>query len=438
MENISRLTVLRFSLQLMICEAAFMIPRARKNHFPIRLLLALGGHFLAAYAMYALMKCLPGKPLLLNALFFLGIAFLTILAALACFEVRAVEMTFIATCGYALEHIVFAATRIVMYLCNVHSSDLSPVLDHLLTRFGNYMLAAFLCYFLLVKPYSLRESFRERDLRFLLLAITVMVAAVFLSAWYTAARETPETLLFTNLLCPAYSMICCLLIIFMEYFIQHETRLTLEKESMEQLMRLTEAQRLSTKESIDIINMRCHDLKHQMKVLLSETNNPENREYIESIRNAIDIYDSSFHTGNEALDYILYEKKLLARDHGVEFNCMADGNCLAFMQKADLYALLGNAIDNALERLRKEESGNRFLLLNIHEKARMITIHLENTCTETVVFEDGLPKTTKPDAINHGFGLRSIRFVTEKYGGELFMENKQERFHLWAVFPSQG
>ena len=288
-----------------------------------------------------------------------------------------------------------------------------------------------------VKPNSLRESFRERDMRFLLLAIAAVVAAVFLSAWYTTPEEDPQINLFTQLLCPAYSMMCCLLIILMEYFIQHETRLLLEKESMEQLMRLTEAQRLSTKESIDIINMRCHDLKHQMKALLSQTNSPENREYLESIRRATDIYDSSFHTGNEALDYILYEKKLLAQDHGVEFNCMVDGTSLDFLEKVDIYALLGNAIDNALEYLGKEAAGNRFLYLNIHRKAGMTIINLENTCTLPVTFKDGLPETTKPDAGNHGFGVRSIRYVAEKYKGELFIDIKEERFCLWVLFPDR-
>ena len=436
MQNITYLTVLRFSLQLFICEAAFLITRQIKKYFIPRLTLAIAIHFVLAYSLFFLLRLIPGSILLLNALFFLGVAVLSVVAAMLCFEVTATEMTFIATCGYATEHITFAVTRIVVYLFNISGDVLSVWLDFILTRFGNYVLVAVLIYLFLVRPNSLKEAFYKRDFRFFGLAIAAVVAAVVLSSWYTAPDVSENTMFYTHFLCPMYSSMCCLMIIVMEYYIFRENRATLEKESMEQLMQITESQRLTTKASIDIINMRCHDLKHHMKALISETDNEEKREYIESIRRATDIYDSTFHTGNEALDYILCEKKLLAQEIGIEFNCMADGTCLDFMQKVDIYALMGNAIDNALEHLEEEREGERFVFLTIRMRAGMVAIRLENTCTIEVQFKDGMPETTKPDKESHGFGVRSIRFVAEKYGGDVFMEVKDGRFILNVMLPA--
>ena len=435
MENLSHLTVLRFSLQLLVCEAAFLLPRRRKRGFPFLAALALILHFALSYAWFYLLRLVPGDRMLLNAVFFLGIAGITALGAGLCFDVAPAELTFIVTCGYATEHIAFAVTRVALYLLGIDEAALPGWADYLFTRFLNYALAAVLVYLFLVRPNSYKEAFRERDGRFMGLAVTVVVAAVVLSSWYTAPEEAETARCYTNFVCPLYSSICCLLVITMEYFVFRENRLALERETMEQMMRVTEAQRRTTKEAIDIINLRCHDLKHQMKALITETDSEEKREYIESIRRATDIYDSAFHTGSEALDYVLQEKKLLAGEHGVEFACIADGRCLSFLRNVDLYALLGNAIDNALEHLEQEPEGERRLLLNIRPRAGMAAIRLENTCTTPVLFRDGLPETTKPDREAHGFGVRSIRFIAEKYGGDVFMEVKDGRFLLNVMLP---
>ena len=436
MENLSVLTVLRFSLQLLVCEAAFLLPRRRKNRFPLRLSLALLTHFALSFVWFFLLGRIPGDRMLMNAVFFLGVAGITVLASSLCFEVGPMEMTFIATCGYATEHIAFALTRIALYCLGIDDGALPDWADFLFTRSLNYLLAAVLVYLLLVRPNSTKEVFRKQDGRFVGMAVIVVIAAVVLSAWYTAPEESGDTAFYTRFVCPIYSSICCLMVIAMEYFVFRENRITLEKESMEQLMGAAEVQRRATKEAIDIINMRCHDLKHQMKALISDTDSAEKREYIESIRRATDIYDSAYHTGSEALDYVLQEKKLLAGERGVEFTCIADGSCLGFMRKVDIYALLGNAIDNALEHLEREREGDRFILLNIRMRAGLAAIRLENTCTTPVVFrEDGLPETSKPDKEAHGFGVRSIRFIVEKYGGDLFMEVREGRFLLNVILP---
>ena len=51
-------------------------------------------------------------------------------------------------------------------------------------------------------------------------------------------------------------------------------------------------------------------------------------------------------------------------------------------------------------------------------------------------FENGLPKTTKQDDKYHGFGLKSIKYVTEKYGGSYTLTVDDGVFELNVVmFP---
>ena len=172
-------------------------------------------------------------------------------------------------------------------------------------------------------------------------------------------------------------------------------------------------------------------MKHLQRVETDE----ERSAYIEEIKNAISIYDATYHTGCEALDYILREKTLISDERNIAFSCMADGTLLQFMDKTDLYALLGNALDNALEQQMKEEEEMRMMSLRIQRSSQMVMIHLENTCSTSVEFRDGMPFTTKEDKNYHGFGVRSMAYIVEKYEGNLVMYMTDGKFILDIAIP---
>ena len=426
----------RFSVQLLICELAFLIPRPRKDHFAPRAAGALAAYFAGGFAVWCLLRLIPGSLSWVHIVFYLSITSVCIGASMLAFAARPIELVFIGTCGYATEHIIFALTRVLVYLTGIDEQAMPAALDFLLFRCANYLLGAALMYLLVVRRNREKEVFRDRDIRVMILAVAVMVSAVVLSVFYTntTGAETADPML-RQLICPLYSSLCCLLVILMEYYVFRENRLTMEKETMEQMLQMAEAQRLASSQSIDIINMRCHDLKHQLKALMRLEDTPEKREYIESIRSAVNIYNATYHTGSDALDYVLQEKALLAEEHGIEFTCMADGSILGFMKKVDIYALMGNALDNALEHTVQEAEGERFITLNIHRAGGMALLRLENTCTTPVSFVDGLPQTTKANRDEHGFGVRSIRYVADKYDGDVLMTAGDGRYCLSLALP---
>jgi hypothetical protein len=47
---------------------------------------------------------------------------------------------------------------------------------------------------------------------------------------------------------------------------------------------------------------------------------------------------------------------------------------------------------------------------------------------------DGLPETTKEDKHYHGFGVKSIRYITEKYGGDMSVTMEDGVFSLDLIF----
>lgn len=60
------------------------------------------------------------------------------------------------------------------------------------------------------------------------------------------------------------------------------------------------------------------------------------------------------------------------------------------------------------------------------------SVSVENYYSPTAQpsFMDGLPQTTKADKANHGFGMRSMRAIVERYGGTLVVRAEDGVFHL--------
>ena len=116
---------------------------------------------------------------------------------------------------------------------------------------------------------------------------------------------------------------------------------------------------------------------------------------------------------------------------------MADGEKLSFMREDDLYCLFGNIIDNAAEAVAHlSDDEKRVINLTCGARGDMALIEEENYYEGDLTFEDGLPQTTKSDKMYHGYGVRSIRLIARRYGGEATMSADGGIFSLKVLLPS--
>lgn len=131
-----------------------------------------------------------------------------------------------------------------------------------------------------------------------------------------------------------------------------EYRRKKERDALQNVLQAQYAQYRSAQDSIDLINKKYHDLKHQIAVLRSETSE-EKAHYLDAMEQEIRSYEAQNKTGNEVLDTILTSKSLYCQQHGITLTCVADGAALDFMDTMDLCSLFGNALDNAIESIEK-------------------------------------------------------------------------------------
>lgn len=241
----------------------------------------------------------------------------------------------------------------------------------------------------------------------------------------------------TSLVICGYNILSCLMVFFILYFIVHNRSLKEELLVKSVLLEQAEERYEQSKTNVDLINIKCHDLKHQIRIFGRQKT--LDSQTVSQLENMIEIYDSNMHTNNKALDIILMEKKLLCSKKKIQLKCYADCSRINYISDVDFYSLFGNAIDNAIEAVSKvadmEKRNINVLVKNVHA---FVSIVVENYYQGDIVFgSDQMPMTTKTNKDYHGFGLKSIKAIVEKYKGSLTIQADKGIFRLSILFPVQ-
>lgn len=189
-----------------------------------------------------------------------------------------------------------------------------------------------------------------------------------------------------------------------------------------------------SKESINDLNIKCHDLKYQIREIYNRIGKND-ASGLEEIENCIQAFQSNYKTGNEALNIVLSEKARMCAEREISFNFMGSGELISFMKDIDIYRLFNNAIDNAIEASEKIEKEKRIISVNIGFAGPFVSIYFENYFNGKAEFSNGMPLTSKENKQNHGFGVRSIKMITDSYGGQFSVTNDEDVFALSLLFP---
>ena len=227
------------------------------------------------------------------------------------------------------------------------------------------------------------------------------------------------------------SAIFALLIIILEFNVLQRHDLEEELAVTRRILEEERKQYEREKEVVEVINIKCHDLKHQLQAVGQSI--PEHEK--EQIQQAVRQYDTRVKTGNRALDVVLTMKRMICEGSDIEFSCLVNGALLNFMEEADIYSLFGNLLDNAIEEARNFDSEHRVISLSVAQERQFVLIHEENFIQAVPQMVDGMPQTTKADKENHGFGIRSMRLIAEKYSGHFMIHVDKSLFQLDIMLP---
>ena len=184
-------------------------------------------------------------------------------------------------------------------------------------------------------------------------------------------------------------------------------------------------------QNMELLNMYCHDLKYFLR-----RNADEVGSFKSQAEKFLSTFDADISTYNHALDTILTEKSLYCANNDIELTCMADGQLLSYMDTADIYAMFGNLLSNAIEAVSAlENKDKRMISLTVRRRNDFVHILVDNYYDNTLSFHNGLPESTKDQPHLHGYGLKSIKYLAEKYNGNLTISADEDVFHVNILMP---
>lgn len=261
--------------------------------------------------------------------------------------------------------------------------------------------------------------------------VSAWVFCIMSENLFIYAKVDPGAALF-NIVLQFY----CITLLYLQSALFKKSSMRKELETIQLLWHQQKGQYQLSKETVELINHKCHDLKHQVQAMRAVKDEKERETYLEKIEKSVQIYSAIVRTGNEILDTILTEKSLICENSGIHINCVADGSLLAFMNPVDLYTLFGNALDNAIEAVRKLESKEKRVIdIMLYERQSFLMLQIVNPMCGEVKFEDGLPLTTKAKNGYHGYGMKSMLHTIQKYEGHLTTEVKNGCFYFNVMLP---
>ncbi|MGN1112460.1 MAG: sensor histidine kinase [Acutalibacteraceae bacterium] len=170
------------------------------------------------------------------------------------------------------------------------------------------------------------------------------------------------------------------------------------------------------------------NLKIGLLAQLNEGNIDEAVKFLNDCSSMISNSDVLYHSGNPVIDSLLFDKANQVKDSNItiNFNGLFPQNP---MNTADLCAVFGNIIDNAIEaclKLPKDENKNIEIFLS--QKHDYIFITFINPVLNTVEIKNNTVATTKDNKDEHGIGLYSVRKILKKYDGHLSLISDNKVF----------
>ena len=351
-------------------------------------------------------------------------------AVLFVFDVRPWTSLFCATAGYTLQNIVSGTIELLrMSITGRASAQLDEPISTIVALCVPTVvyLAG---YWLFVRRVTLRGLLDVENRMMLSMFATVVIVVIGLDLIIKGLAMVGIPFRYLILLRLIHPLVC-VFVLFAEYELLYAKHADDERAETERLLAERERQYRLSRENIEAINIKCHDIRHQIRRLADEGAVVDGA-VLADIEREINVYDSVVETGNEALDTILTEKGLMCSGEGIVLTVIANGAALGFMAPADIYALFGNALDNAIEAVRQvDDPERRTITLSVRRTGKMVAVSVENYFAQAPHFSaDGLPQTSKADGANHGFGTRSMRAIAQRYGGSLHAGTQDGVFYL--------
>lgn len=425
-----------FLTELLIIELLFLFSFKKKSNFILRFALSLIG----CYGFTFLFPIFVYNPYYISFMF-LCLFSITLIGMKICFDVPFIRVLFVGIAAYTAQHIAYElyTLQILVYNLNVgdipykEQSEIAFSIWTFVIYIESYAASYAVAYLIFGSRLKENPNIKIDNVALFSVSCFIILVAIVLNAIITYQIDE-ESNKFLLAMCHVYNIMACCLALFLHFSSIERKKIKYELNTLQKIREQERSHYDTFKQNVDYINLKCHDLKHQIRHIANKSFVSDN--VISELESVINIYDSDIKTGNETLDVILTEKRLTCVRKNITFSCIADGKQIDFMEDSDIYSLFGNALDNAIESVLKiNDNDKRLIGLLLKKTQGFVSICIRNNY-DNIILKDGDDLiSTKNDNHNHGFGMKSMKLIVSKYDGQLTYSASNSVFSLNIIIP---
>jgi len=417
-------------LEDVLAALLYFLIYPRRTAFPLRL--TAGG--IGTTLVVGVLSTVQPQGFFPRILQFSAFFVLILVFMMLCFKTTPAQALFSAISGRATQHFV----NNLLWLLDTWMPDKVAYGTTAAGELGNlflfYLPTYAVFYWTLARRIDAEEFNKEYNNRIKILSVAVLMITFGISRF---ARDYGAQGRYAVTAQALYAMTCCVFALVIQLDLGRRNHQANEMAVIRQIWQEDKRRMAQSKTIAEMINIRCHDIRHKLAHYNTGMTDREKEELAE----LVNLYDMNWHTGNPTLDILLAEKGTLCKKNGIQLTCMGDASALHFLSEMEVYSLFGNALDNAIHAVQALPPEQRQISIVLKCRGGMVSVSVDNYYSGTLTFQDGLPQTTAPNSQgDHGYGMKSMRMLARKYGGDLSARAENGTFSLrfWLMSPTQS
>jgi len=185
-----------------------------------------------------------------------------------------------------------------------------------------------------------------------------------------------------------------------------------------------------------------HDLKNHvlaLRGLWEERAWDKLGDYLKRMEDSAQFGANEEATGNRAVDALLFQKRKMAEDRQIVWECDVQIPKRCRISEFDLCVLFGNILDNAVEACMRLQQGEReagrrpFINVQARTVKKCFLLEVKNSMRDAEKQESRFAEKENPQ--RHGIGLLNVGDVVRGYDGVMNTEMQNGVFDISVLLP---
>lgn len=414
-----------YFIEVLIAELLFFHSTPRKKNFILRLLFSVA----ISVVIVSNMSFSTGNNTLSRFILLFSILAISFVCMYFSFEADVFNVSSSCIAGIATQHIANKTITLFMLIPSVNSFFDSSIIHRITIE----IFVSFIVYLIIYLVFARSFLLNAATVNSTLVSVAIVITCIGTNR---LVADHEEASVYYKAAACIYAVMCCVFALSIQFYLHKWQQEKAEYLVIKQLLSASEKQYEQWKTMIQINNIHIHDLKH----LLDKIEKLSGKEKMElpdlsSVRESIENFSPLVKTGNEVIDVLLRNMDTLCHEQNIQFNCISYTEELSKFDSMSLYFLFANAIDNAREGASTvSDPAKRLIDVSLKQFGDSVIIHIWNYFDGELVMEDGLPVSSKPQE-GHGYGLKSIKLLVDKFEGAMKAQPEGDVFHLNIILP---